>query len=471
MLSQDVIKMEFRNKMVDALKGENADEFVGIISDFAENLHKSIMDEVAEYQETQNATILANRGIRQLTPEERNFFKAFAKAAATGDIEKEFAGIEAAYPQSFIESVSMGLRSSFELLDAVDLNVSSTVTKMIVNGQEVQLAEWGELGSAITKRLDGKVKVFDITAKKLAAVLPVSMDMVEAGPEWVEAYVLRIIIEAVGQAICYAIVKGKGKTEPIGMICDCSKSASVVDGEYPYQTPIAISDLSCDTLSTLFAELATDETGRARVVNEAIMVVNPIDYYKNIVPAVTVRTGTGDYVTRTALPVKFIQEASLERGEAAFGIGKQYFLGIVIGAKTGKITFSDDAEFAEDMRVYKNKLLGNGRPKDSTSFIRLDINELTPASIEVNIMQPTKFKVRLFVTPKTIAQVAVADANGESVGACIVDTGTGSVFIPALENGMYTLTVAGEGYESKVETFDVNGGAVDLGTVSITKSA
>ena len=33
-----------------------------------------------------------------------------------------------------------------------------------------------------------------------------------------------------------------------------------------------------------------------------------------------------------------------------------------------------------------------------------------------------------------IAQVAVANANGESVGACIVDTGTGSVFIPALEN-------------------------------------
>lgn len=471
MKSQDVIKMEFRNKMVDALKSENPDDIISLISEFGDNLHKSIMEDVSAYQESQDAAILAARGHRQLTAEERKFFKAFAMAAATGDIEKAFEGISDAYPQTFIDSVSEGFRTSFELLDAIDLNISSTVTKMIINGQEVQLAEWGELGSAIGKKLNGKIQVFDITAKKLAAVLPVSMDMVEAGPEWVEAYVRRVMVESSGQAMCYAIVKGNGKKEPIGMMRDNSPEAAVINGEYPLKEAIIISDLSCETLSTLFAEIAVDETGRARTVHEAIMVVNPLDYYKNIVPSVTVRTGTGEYVTRTALPVRFIQEASVDRGEAAFGIGKKYFLGIVIGGKTGKITFSDETEFAEDMRVYKNKLLGNGRPKDSTSFLRLDISELSPAALDVNIMQATKFKVRLTVTPKTIAQVSIVNEAGETVGACIVDTGTGVVFIPALENGVYTLTVSGEGYDSKTETFDVNGSAVDLGTIAITKTA
>lgn len=110
------------------------------------------------------------------------------------------------------------------------------------------------------------------------------------------------------------------------------------------------------------------------------MPCNPLDYYKYIFPAITIRNADGEYVTRTALPVEFIPEASVDEGEAVFGIGLEYFLGVVFGGETGAIDFSDHAKFAEDMRLYMTKLLADGRPKNNSSFVRLDITGLANAT-------------------------------------------------------------------------------------------
>jgi hypothetical protein len=75
-----------------------------------------------------------------------------------------------------------------------------------------------------------------------------------------------------------------------------------------------------------------------------------------------------------------IQSVAVESGKAILGIGKNYFLGVAGGRG---IQFSDDYKFLEDQRYYKVTGYGNGRPKDDTSFLRLDISNLEPTYLEV----------------------------------------------------------------------------------------
>ncbi len=374
--AQDFVNAEFRQKFVGALKSNDPENVANVFIDMAESMQKDILSDIQAIKGSNDAAILAARGCRVLTEEETKFYTAFQKSYTTGNIEKAFEGIENTYPESTIESVTKDIRESFPLLAAVDFQTAKTVTKMILNAKGVQLAQWGGFGSAITKELEGAFRVIDISAKKLAALMPVSKDIVQAGPVWIDNYVRKCLVEAVGQAFCYAIIKGTGKNEPIGMMRDCSSTAAVVDGEYPLKEAVAITALDAETLGDLYARVSVDDNGRSRPVNKAIFPCNPLDYYRYIFPAITIRNADGEYVTRTALPVEFIPEASVDEGEAVFGIGLEYFLGVVFGGEAGAIDFSDHAKFAEDMRLYMTKLLANGRPKNNSSFLRLDITGL-----------------------------------------------------------------------------------------------
>ena len=47
------------------------------------------------------------------------------------------------------------------------------------------------------------------------------------------------------------------------------------------------------------------------------------------------------------------------------------------------MTYDDSVKFLEDNRVYKIRLLGNGRPKDNKSFEVLDISGLTALTYKI----------------------------------------------------------------------------------------
>ena len=51
--------------------------------------------------------------------------------------------------------------------------------------------------------------------------------------------------------------------------------------------------------------------------------------------------------------------------------------------KGGKLEHDDSTLFLEDMRAYKIKFIGNGRPKDFNSFKYLDISHLAPQYFRV----------------------------------------------------------------------------------------
>lgn len=113
------------------------------------------------------------------------------------------------------------------------------------------------------------------------------------------------------------------------------------------------------------------------------MLVSPEDYWKKVMPATTVQRPDGTFANNVLpYPTEIIQTEALTKGEAILGIAEQYFAGIGTG-KEGTIEYDDSVRFLKRERVYAAFLYGNGRPKDNSSFLLLDINELQPAAYTV----------------------------------------------------------------------------------------
>lgn len=476
MKSKEMQTLELANKIKAAFEkdgqdsGAASDEISKALVEFAEQKTEEMRDALEAYRASNDTAILASRNIRQQTDAEKKFWKAYGTALETKNVEKAFNGISNAYPESFIIDVTSDIRTQFPLLDAIDFRAGTLITKVITNAKSISYATWAPLLSSLSQQMEGAIKVETIENDKLYCLVPVAMDLIQAGPEWIETYVRALMTEAIGCAMQLAIVEGDGDGKPIGMNRDISENAVRVGDAYSVKTPIVVNDLSVNTLDTLYAELCEDEGGRERDVTGAILVCGVKDYYRKVKPALTIINALGVQVMPEELTVYRVPGMTSDR--AVIGLPKKYKAVASFGGKTGAVEISDEAKFNEDLRMHKAKLLAGGRADDNNAFLWLDISNIQPAALPVNVVgdsetYPMTYKVRLTVAPKT-ATVAITDSNNESVGTCKVASATGIVDIPGLADGTYTLTVSKSGYTTHTETFTVNGGALDLGTVTIT---
>ena len=386
MKNKDIIQAELLGKFGDAMKSEDPGAIVAALSDFAAGVQAEVLEDFRQYQRTQDQEVLSRRGIRQLTAEETKFYNAWGKAVKTGDFKAAFTGLPDAFPETIIDSVIDEIRKKHPLLAVMQFRNTSTLTRILVNKQVSQLAAWGALGSKITEELDGAIERMDLTLCKLTAFMPISKDMIEAGPRWVDAYVRETLAEASAAGLEKAIITGTGKDQPIGMDRDVSDDVSVSAGVYPQKDTVAVSDLTPVTFGGLLAKLAKDRNGDARPVDHVIFVVNPADYFTKVFPATTVRSADGTYSRDVfPFPTTVIQSAAVAQNKAILGIPEQYFLGFGPGGGSGRIEEDDSVRFLDDERVYKTKLYGNGRPLDDNAFLYLDITNLKPVNLVVDV--------------------------------------------------------------------------------------
>ena len=85
------------------------------------------------------------------------------------------------------------------------------------------------------------------------------------------------------------------------------------------------------------------------------MLVNPVDYFRRVLPATRMLTPDGIYASVLPVDAEIIQSAAVPEGKAVYGMATKYFLGVGM-AKNGKIEYSDEYRFLEDERVYLIKL-------------------------------------------------------------------------------------------------------------------
>ena len=394
MKSKDLIKQELMKDMKAAMQSEDGSAIVQVLTDFADSIQQNVLADVRAYQITQDKEILQKRGIHQLTQKETEFYQSWIDAAKSSNPRQAITDLDIALPFTVIDNVMEDLKGNHPLLNLIDFQNMTAVKKMLFNKKGKQLAVWGAITSAITEELSGAIGQVDISLNKLSAFMPVSKDMLEVGPQWLDAYVRAILSESIAYGLEEGIINGTGKNQPIGMIRDIHDGVSVSSSDgYPAKTKKVITDFSDTTIGGLFAELAKDpidsEKSRTVNANDIVLIVNPFDYFKKILPSImgNKRMNAMMGILDNPFDIKnVIQSDQMAEGTAILGLASKYKMGIGSeSSKGGKIEYSDEYKFLEDQRYYLVKVLGNGRATSDNDFIYLDISKLTPSNLKVNI--------------------------------------------------------------------------------------
>lgn len=332
--------------------------------------------------------VLMNRGVRQLTSEEREFYQAFGKAAAAANPKQALANLDKVMPKTVLDNVFRDLSTNHPLLSKINFINAGYVTEFMVNENGYQKAVWGELCDEIVKELTSGFKVHPTNLFMLSAFLPLCKSMLDLGPEWLDNYVRTVLYEAQSNGWEAGIVGGSGKGQPIGMDKIVGDDAVVNGDGYAAKEAIAITDLGPVTMGDLLARISVSPKGVSRPVQRPIMVVNYTDYFQKVFPATTLMASDGTF-RRDVLPfpVDIVPSAGLEQqGKARFGDASRY-LALAGSPKDGNIDYSDHAQYLQNRRIYVIRGYGNGMPMDNNAFLNLDISGLKPIVWKVELVE------------------------------------------------------------------------------------
>lgn len=387
MHNNDTLTIEqLRAQLQQNIKDGDSEAFANTFAQLTQKIQENLLDEMNEKLEsaarTLDDSVRASRGENVLTSAEKEFYQKLMECMAAKDPRQALSNADLVLPETVIERVFESLRTEHPLLSKINFVPTGAAIKMIYNANGYQEAAWGELCNEIIKELTSGFKVADTNLLKLSAFIPVCKQALTLGPSWLDRYVREVLYEAFANGLEAGIVNGTGKAQPIGMTRQFGDGVTVTGGVYPEKTPIAVSALDTKTVGKLLSLLATGENGQPRDIRDVIMVVNPVDYFLGVMPAVTVKAPDGTYRTELPYPMSIIKSPAVPLGKGVFGLGYRYFAALG-SSKDGQIDYSDHYQFLEDNRVYLIKGFANGFPMDNNSFLLLDISKLEEAVYKV----------------------------------------------------------------------------------------
>lgn len=381
---------DLRAEMQAAIRDNNTDAFYESLNKMASLIGEEVEEKYASLVNEADSRILAQRGVRQLTSEERNYYNTLSEAMRSKNPRQAVTDLDLVMPVTIMDAVFDELQTSHPLLSRIEFIPTSGITEMIMNTNGYQTAAWGKLCDEIVQELTSGFKTVDMTLLKLSAFIPVCKAMLDLGPVWLDDYVRQVLYEALANGLEAGIVAGDGNDAPIGMIRQVGSDVTVTGGSYPEKATVAVNDFLPDTVGNLLSLIAVDPNGKPRQVRDIILVVNPQDYFQKVMPATTLMAPDGSYRNDVLpYPMTVVQSLALKRGEAVLGMAYKYFAGAGM-AREGRIEYSDEYHFLEDERVYLIKLYANGFPMDNNAFLHLDISGLRPAVYQVQqVTAPT----------------------------------------------------------------------------------
>lgn len=382
---QEMMNEKIKNEFHEALKSDDTEKMAQAFADFAESIQESVLEQAkdAAAVEQMDAAAMAARGLRMLTSEEKKYYEKLIGAMQSGDPKQALANLDVTMPKTIIEDVFDSLKAEHELLSVIDFNNTTFVTEWIMNKNGKQKAVWGEITAKIEQELSGEFEKLDMLMYSLTAFMPVAKSMLDLGPVWLDSYVRQVLQDALYVGLEEGIVRGTGVKMPIGMMKDID-AAHQDDQPYPDKEAIKVTEFSPEAYGGLIGKIAKSRNGRARKVENVIMVVNPVDYWQKVMPATTIMRPDGTYANDVLpYPTKIVQSEEVPEGKAVLGIAGQYFMGIGASSKDGVIEYDDSYKFLQRERVYAGHLYGNGKPKDNNAFLVLDISGLQPAKYTV----------------------------------------------------------------------------------------
>lgn len=354
-----------------------------------EQFHESVVESVkADYEMAAgDRAALAQRGYRQLTGAETEFYQKMITAGKAADPRQEFTSLlstEGAMPETIIEDVFRELTQEHALLSKINFQDVKYLTRWILNDHTKQTAVWGPINGEITKKLESSFREVSLTLYKLTAYTVIPKDMLDLGPAFLDNYIRTILKESIAISLEKAIVDGNGLNCPIGLDRNIGKSTSMNPSSgYAKKTAVKLKSFEPKEYGNVISQLVETENGGMRNFTSVTLICNMKDYLQKVMPATTVLNAAGTYTKDIFLfPTDPVISNEVETGEAILCLPEEYFLGLGTN-KDGVIEYDDSYKFLEDQRTYKIKLHGTGKAWDNTVAVLLDISELDPAYITV----------------------------------------------------------------------------------------
>lgn len=457
---------EIRAKMQQAIKDGDNEAFYQafdlMLQDIRNDVQQRAAEQIQQARKEGDTQILAARGVRQLTSAERDYYQKLTEAMKAKDPQQAVTNLDIVMPETIVDAVFDELQTSHPLLSRIQFMNTRGAIRMMMNTNGYQRAAWGQLCAEIVQELTSGFKEVDTSLLKLSAFIPVCKAMLDLGPEWLDDFVRQVLYEAFANGLEYGSVAGSGNNEPIGMTRQVGDNVTVTGGVYPKKSPITVNDLSPTTVGNLLALMAVDPNGKARVLRDIILIVNPVDYFQRIMPATTVMTPNGTYANDVMpYPMSIIQSPAVDQGEAVIGIGYKYFAALGT-AREGRIEYSDHYHFLEDERVYLIKGYANGFPMDNNAFFVLDITGIRPAVWKVEQVTAPAASTNADLADLRIGGLTLspAFAAGTLTGYTASTTNATNTVtaIPADANA--TIEITNEGPDAEEASPVVNGRAV-----------
>lgn len=347
-----------------------------IVANFENNLlhfqdmMNSIIKEANQAKEENwDAQVLASRGVRVLTSEEKKFYNAAIEVQSFDEVDQLM-------PPTVFERVFEDLEKEHPLLNLVNFQRTGATTSWVLRKPGTPAAFWGDVTAAIQEMIDEGFRTVEQGMFKLSGFLVVSKAMFELGPEWLDRYVRTFMQEVVSDELENVIVNGDGNKKPIGMIKDLE--GAVVGGAYPDKKPIVLPDFTPQTIGKEI--LAPTTKNGTRRYTGVTLIVNPLDYATKFfaLGAKQKDDGTWTYDNFSVPGLKVVQSPAVPLNRMIAGNPKDYFMGVAVNQT---LETTDVLRMIEDQRLYLIRQLANGRPLDPDSFTVYDITALEPTEI------------------------------------------------------------------------------------------
>ena len=366
-----------------ALKEGDANQAAEKMEDYFGKVEERVNNAFADVVRTTDKATLEARGQRTLTSEEKNYYQTMIGALESNNYKQEVLNVGVTIPETVVDEVFTDLRTNYPVIDLVDAQIYPGNVRVVYSTGARNKAQWGKITDEIVKEIQGELDEKEAGAHKLSAFIFLSESHLALGAEWLDRYVRDLLYDALAYGLEDGIINGNGLDQPVGMTRDITSPLDPSTG-LTAKTPVALNSFSMDALGAIFAGLAKTDNGRDRAVNGVTMIVNPGDYFTKIAPAAKMLGGNG-YVDVLPYAVRFVQSVCVAEGTAIIGLPDRYMLTLAT-SKEGQIEFSDHYKFLEDDRTYIVKLLGNGFPKDNTSFQVLDVSNIQPHVLPVEVV-------------------------------------------------------------------------------------
>ena len=384
---------EASQKMAAAVMSGNEAQIAQAWDAFQADVCEKIKGDYLDFSRQMDAQMLAQRGYRQLTGAETNFYEKLADVLRSEAPKQAFADLigdtvdDDVMPQTIIEDVYRDLTENHPLLSKFSVQYVGYMTKWIINKHPKTSAVWGKVNGAVTKEIESALDP-SMSSRQSSRALPSS-----SWTCWrwaLNSSIRTVLTEALACGLEAGIIHGTGKDQPIGLDRDIHKGVSVssTDG-YPQKTAIKVKSFAPAEYGAVVAKMAKTEGDVSRSFDKVLLICNLTDYLTKVMPATTVLAATGGYVHDLfPFPTDVEVSAEVPDGKAILCLPENYKL-LAGGKKNAVIDFSDDFKFLDDVRYFKIKQHMTGRAVDNTCAWLLDISELDPAYVTV-LLKDTK---------------------------------------------------------------------------------